>query len=143
VLLALSLRRGLILYHDTQRGPDPAGWAKIESPLHRRQQAQTFGILGLGRIGTAAALRAEPRLAPLAFFGADAALGQQLFGTISGVLLYGYAASASDVAQMAASLGAAAQGSPAAPAADTAFPPLGPPQAWAPSWPPSGPPQHA
>ena len=59
VLLALSLRRGLILYHDTQRGPDPAGWAKIESPLHRRQQTQTFGILGLGRIGTAAALRAK------------------------------------------------------------------------------------
>src|SRR4051812_25739675 len=27
VLLALSLRRGLILYHETQRGPDPAPWA--------------------------------------------------------------------------------------------------------------------
>lgn len=59
VLLALSLRRGLILYHDTQRGPTPAPWSKIESPLHRRQQTQTFGILGLGRIGTAAALRAK------------------------------------------------------------------------------------
>ena len=59
VLLALSLRRGLILYHDTQRGPTPAPWAKIESPLIRRQEAQTFGIIGLGRIGTAAALRAK------------------------------------------------------------------------------------
>ncbi len=59
VLLALSLRRGLLLYHDTQRGPNPAAWSKIESPLHRRQQTQTFGIVGLGRIGTAAALRAK------------------------------------------------------------------------------------
>ena len=59
VLLALSLRRGLLLYHDTQRGPDPAQWAVKQSPLHRRQQVQTFGILGLGRIGTAAALRAK------------------------------------------------------------------------------------
>lgn len=59
VLLALSLRRGLILYHDTQRGPSPAPWSVKQSPLHRRQQAQTFGILGLGRIGTAAALRAK------------------------------------------------------------------------------------
>lgn len=59
VLLALSLRRGLILYHDTQRGPDPARWGAMQSPLHRRQEAQTFGILGLGRIGSAAALRAK------------------------------------------------------------------------------------
>ncbi|WP_240756749.1 C-terminal binding protein [Roseicella aquatilis] len=59
VLLALSLRRGLILYHDTQRGPDPAPWAVMPSPLHRRQEVQTFGIVGLGRIGSAAALRAK------------------------------------------------------------------------------------
>ncbi|TDH62266.1 C-terminal binding protein [Dankookia rubra] len=59
VLLALSLRRGLILYHETQRGPDPAPWAVLRSPLVRRQEVQTFGILGLGRIGSAAALRAK------------------------------------------------------------------------------------
>src|SRR5690242_9643629 len=41
VLLALSLRRGLILYHDTQRGADPATWAVRPSPLHRRQQVQS------------------------------------------------------------------------------------------------------
>jgi len=59
VLLALSLRRGLLLYHDSQRGPDPAPWGVMPSPLHRRQAGQGFGILGLGRIGTAAALRAK------------------------------------------------------------------------------------
>lgn len=81
VLLALSLRRGLILYHDTQRGPDPARWGVMPSPLHRRQEAQTFGILGLGRIGSAAALRAKAFGYRVAFFdpfipnGWDRALG--------------------------------------------------------------------
>src|ERR687897_2515344 len=59
VLLALSLRRGLMLYHDTQRADPPAPWTVLPSPLHRRQEVQTFGVLGLGRIGTAAALRAR------------------------------------------------------------------------------------
>ncbi|WP_240048262.1 C-terminal binding protein [Crenalkalicoccus roseus] len=81
VLLALALRRGLILYHDTQRGPEPAPWGVMPSPLHRRQEVQTFGILGLGRIGTAAALRARAFGWRIAFFdphlpnGADRALG--------------------------------------------------------------------
>jgi len=81
VLLALSLRRGLLLYHDTQRGPDPARWGVMPSPLHRRQEAQTFGILGLGRIGSAAALRARAFGFRVAFFdpflpnGWDRALG--------------------------------------------------------------------
>ncbi|MFM7691074.1 MAG: NAD(P)-dependent oxidoreductase, partial [Alphaproteobacteria bacterium] len=59
VLMALGLRRGLTLYHDTQRGPNPAKWAVMPHPAVRRQDVQTFGILGLGRIGTAAALRAK------------------------------------------------------------------------------------
>ncbi|KIW12618.1 hypothetical protein PV08_09896 [Exophiala spinifera] len=57
--LALSLRRGVLLHHDHQRGPQPSPWAYIESPLVERIQKSTFGILGLGRIGTAAALRAK------------------------------------------------------------------------------------
>jgi C-terminal binding protein len=59
VLLALALRRGLLLYHDTQRAEPPAPWTVMASPLVRRQDVQTFGVLGLGRIGTAAALRAR------------------------------------------------------------------------------------
>lgn len=59
VIAALALRRGLFLYHDTQRATPPADWSTIPSPLVRRSETQTFGILGLGRIGTAAALRAK------------------------------------------------------------------------------------
>ncbi|KIV89402.1 hypothetical protein PV10_08965 [Exophiala mesophila] len=57
--LALSLRRGVLLHHETQRADPPAHWAYIESPLVARLQNTTFGILGIGRIGTAAALRAK------------------------------------------------------------------------------------
>lgn len=57
--LTLTLRRGLLLHHDAQRASPPALWAPIDTPLVARLQTQTFGILGLGRIGTAAALRAK------------------------------------------------------------------------------------
>ncbi len=59
IALALSLRRGVILHHDAQRRTEPAAWAMIPGPLVRRAASQTFGILGLGRIGTATALRAR------------------------------------------------------------------------------------
>lgn len=81
VLMALALRRGLTLYHDTQRGPNPAPWAVMRHPAVRRQEVQTFGVLGLGRIGTAAALRAKALGYRVVFFdpglpnGADRAIG--------------------------------------------------------------------
>ncbi|KAL2397913.1 C-terminal-binding protein 2 [Exophiala dermatitidis] len=57
--LALSLRRGILLHNDTQRATPPAPWMYIDTPLVSRIQGATFGILGMGRIGTAAALRAK------------------------------------------------------------------------------------
>jgi C-terminal binding protein len=57
--LALALRRGIILHYEKQRGTPPAPWRTIDSPLIRRLGSLTFGILGLGRIGTAVALRAK------------------------------------------------------------------------------------
>ncbi len=57
--LALALRRGLLLHHEKQRAEPPASWGWLDDPLIRRSSTQTFGILGLGRIGTAAALRAK------------------------------------------------------------------------------------
>jgi len=81
VLMALALRRGLTMYHDTQRGPNPAPWAVMRHPAVRRQEVQTFGVLGLGRIGTAAALRAKALGYRVVFYdpalpnGADRAIG--------------------------------------------------------------------
>jgi len=57
--LALALRRGIILYHERQRQSPPAPWGPVSGELIRRFGVQTFGIIGLGRIGTAVALRAR------------------------------------------------------------------------------------
>ena len=57
--LALALRRGLLLHHEAQRRQPPAVWSYVRDPLVRRMGVQTFGIIGLGRIGTAVALRAK------------------------------------------------------------------------------------
>ena len=57
VTLALALRRGITLHHDLQRATPPAPFAYVRHPALQRLGKQTVGILGLGRIGTAAALR--------------------------------------------------------------------------------------
>ena len=60
ITLALTLRRGILHYHDTQRGSEIGPWRPLTTGgLVRRLGVQTFGIVGLGRIGTAAALRAK------------------------------------------------------------------------------------
>jgi C-terminal binding protein len=81
VTLALALRRGIALHHDLQRADPPAPWRYLDHPLIRRMEVQGFGILGLGRIGTAAALRAKAFGFKVRFFdpylpnGVDRALG--------------------------------------------------------------------
>lgn len=57
--LALSLRRGILLHNDLQRAHPPAPFTAVPSPLISRLHGATFGILGLGAIGTAVALRAK------------------------------------------------------------------------------------
>ncbi|MFO1025288.1 MAG: C-terminal binding protein, partial [Acetobacteraceae bacterium] len=57
--LALALRRGLLLHHELQRNDPPATWRYVNDPLLKRSSVQTFGIVGMGRIATAVALRAK------------------------------------------------------------------------------------
>ena len=59
IALAMALRRGLLMHHEAQRRDPPAPWRATDSPLLRRTGSQGFGIVGLGRIGTAVALRAK------------------------------------------------------------------------------------
>ncbi len=78
--MALSLARGTHrMAHICQRGTD--NWSyELAVPLHRIR-GQVLGIIGLGRIGTAAALRAKAFGYDVAFFdpyvgdGMDKALG--------------------------------------------------------------------
>ncbi|MGE0419618.1 MAG: C-terminal binding protein [Acetobacteraceae bacterium] len=57
--LALALRRGLLIHLETQRADPPATWRYIDDPLLKRSGVQTLGIVGMGRIATAVALRAK------------------------------------------------------------------------------------
>lgn len=92
IALMLALRRALLLHHDQLRdGPATAWWA-TRTPLLRRGSTQTFGVVGLGRIGTAAALRAKAFGMRVCFYdpyrpnGADLALGIERADSLHGLL---------------------------------------------------------
>ena len=57
--MALALRRGLFSYADILSVDPVAGWRWDSPPLIRRLRDQAFGVVGLGRIGSAAAARAK------------------------------------------------------------------------------------
>ena len=59
VALMLALARGLVSYHARLLADPHAGWHWSGAPLVRRLRGGTFGIVGLGRIGTAASRRAQ------------------------------------------------------------------------------------
>lgn len=90
--LVLALRRGLLLHHDLQRGDEPAPWLMIDTPLIDRSGTQTFGIVGLGRIGTAVALRAKAFGFRVVFYdpyvpnGTELALGVERMRSLSELL---------------------------------------------------------
>lgn len=92
ISLALALRRGLTLHHDAQRANPPAEWTQIDTPLIRRMSKQRFGIVGLGRIGTAVALRAKAFGCDVVFYdplrlnGADLAIGVRRAKTLEELL---------------------------------------------------------
>ncbi len=79
ITLALTLRRGILHYHDTQRASPVGPWRPhTGGSLVRRLGVQTFGIVGLGRIGTAAALRAKALGFRVVFFDPHKPNGTEL-----------------------------------------------------------------
>ena len=59
IALMLGLARGLVSYHQRLTANPVAGWQWSGAPLVRRLRRRHFGIVGLGRIGMAAARRAK------------------------------------------------------------------------------------
>jgi len=92
IALVLALRRGLLLHHELQRKDPPAPWRSFQHPLIERLGTQTFGIVGLGRIGTAVALRAKAFHFRVVFYdpkhpnGHELGLGIERAGTLEDLL---------------------------------------------------------
>ena len=92
IALALTLRRGILLHHEMQRADPPAPFRSFQHPLIQRLGMQNFGIVGLGRIGTAVALRAKAFNFRVAFYdpylpnGVELALGIQRAPTLEDLL---------------------------------------------------------
>ncbi len=57
--LMMSLTRGIVTYRDLLRADIRGNWVSQTAPLVRRHRGKRFGIVGLGRIGSACALRAK------------------------------------------------------------------------------------
>ncbi|MEM8855917.1 MAG: C-terminal binding protein [Pseudomonadota bacterium] len=78
--LALDLTRGISAY-DAKLRARTMGWDARAQKTVRRLKGATFGIVGLGRIGTAAALRARGFEMDIAFYDPDLRAGtERAFG---------------------------------------------------------------
>jgi C-terminal binding protein len=90
--LALSLRRGVLLHLERQRAEPPANWRYVNDPLLKRSSSQTFGIVGMGRIATAVALRVKAFGFRVVFFdphlpnGVELGLGIERAPTLEALL---------------------------------------------------------
>ncbi|MBB5752206.1 C-terminal binding protein [Prosthecomicrobium pneumaticum] len=82
IALMLAFARGTATYQEAVRD-DPAGWNFAGAPLVRRLRGATFAVLGLGRIGLAAARRAAAFDMKVIFYdpylpnGAELAVGYE------------------------------------------------------------------
>jgi phosphoglycerate dehydrogenase-like enzyme len=102
--LMLALRRGIVSYHQHLVADPRAGFDYTVAPLVRRLRGRTFGVVGLGRIGTATALRARAfgmdvvAYDPYVSRGTEIAVGVQRVETLAALL------AASDVVSLHAPL---------------------------------------
>ncbi|MBV9948599.1 MAG: hypothetical protein JOZ69_17255, partial [Myxococcales bacterium] len=78
IALMLALCRGTATYHERLQRDPAAGWDSSGAPLVRRLRGATFGVVGLGRIGLAAALRAKAFGMELAFYDPHAPNGLEI-----------------------------------------------------------------
>jgi lactate dehydrogenase-like 2-hydroxyacid dehydrogenase len=87
--LMLALLRGTAQYHEMLRADPVAGWRFAAAPAVRRIRGLTFGVAGMGRIGTAAAARARGFGMSIAFYdpylpsGMEIALDARRVGSLA------------------------------------------------------------
>ncbi len=92
IALMLGLARGLVSYHARLLADPHAGWHWSGAPLVRRLRGARFGVVGMGRIGTATARRAAGLDMQISFHdpflpdGADLALGWRRVPSLQALL---------------------------------------------------------
>jgi phosphoglycerate dehydrogenase-like enzyme len=92
IALTLALARGLVSYHARLLADPHAGWHWSGAPLVRRLRGGTFGIVGLGRIGTAASRRAKALDMEVCFYdpylpdGTELGHGYRRYDTLEALL---------------------------------------------------------
>src|SRR5256885_5137257 len=90
--LAWTCRVGILRHHEMKGKTPPAPFRSFQNPMIERLGTQTFGIVGLGRIGTAVALRAKAFNFRVVFYdpylpnGAELALGISRAATLEDLL---------------------------------------------------------
>ena len=90
--LMLALRRGIVSYHQHLVADPVHGFDYTLAPLVRRLRGRIFGIVGLGRIGTATALRAKAfgmsvvMYDPLVSRGTEIAVGVERLESLADLL---------------------------------------------------------
>ena len=92
IAMMLALARGIVTYHEQLRQDPLGGWNFMAAPTVRRLAGQAFGVVGLGRIGTAVALRAKAFGMDVVFYdpfresGVELALGIRRVDSLSALL---------------------------------------------------------
>jgi lactate dehydrogenase-like 2-hydroxyacid dehydrogenase len=78
IALMLALTRGIVTYHNAMKADVATGWNFAIAPTIRRLSGRVFGVVGLGRIGTATALRAKGLGMQVVFFDPYRTTGTEL-----------------------------------------------------------------
>jgi phosphoglycerate dehydrogenase-like enzyme len=92
IALMLALTRGIVCYHEHLVRDPIGGFDSTLAPLVRRSRGRTFGVVGFGRIGTAAALRAKAfgfnvvGFDPYVSAGTEIAIGIERVGALEALL---------------------------------------------------------
>ena len=68
IAMMLAFARGIGVYDAALRADLKTGWSHVHNVTARRLRGATFGVIGLGRIGTASALRARAFGMQVAFY---------------------------------------------------------------------------